>query len=188
MTTMKKLLIILFGATQITNCGNTNKNIISNQNVMTVSQIDTTKHTEDLLVNLKVLNETQINISVNNASKNLIRVYSHVETEEKHYDYFEIEAITPDHDKMFFSFYDKRDKSAPVIVELKSGESFSHTIDFLKWTERNINKETIKSAGFNHLPHGIKIRAKYRNSPCENCNEYYKSIWTGYIYSDWVDF
>lgn len=89
---------------------------------------------------------------------------------------------------MVFIFYTDREKSAPVIVELKSGENFSHTIDLFQWSEQSINKETLKKAGFNHLPNRIKIRAKYRNSPCENCNNYYKSIWTGYIYSDWVDF
>ncbi|MBI4646474.1 MAG: hypothetical protein HY738_07740 [Bacteroidia bacterium] len=70
---------------------------------------------------------------------------------------------------MAFIFYNKREKSAPVIVELKPGESFSHTIDFIQWTERSINMETLKGAGLNHLPHGIKIRAKYLNSPCGNC-------------------
>lgn len=157
------------------------------QKDMPILQIDTS-YTKDLGITLKVLNNTQLKITVSNISNRLIKAYSHVETNEKHYDYIEIEAITPDHDEMVFSFYDNRDKSAPVIVELKPSESFSHVIDFLKWSERNVNIETLKKAGFNHLPKGIKIRAKYRNSPCNNCNEYYKSIWTGFIYSDWVDF
>ena len=180
---MKILLTILFASILMSSYGQ-----ISNENAKTVTQIDTSKQTNDLVVTLKVLNDTLINISVKNVGKSLIRAYSYVKTNENHYDYFEIEAITPDHDKMYFSFYDSRDKSASIIIELKPSESFSHTIDFLQWTERNINKETLKEAGLNNLPHGIKIRAKYRNSPCENCNEYYKSIWTGYIYSDWVDF
>jgi len=159
--------------------------------IITISafgQADTLKQTKELAVNLKVLNTTQINITVKNISKDLIKAYSYVKAEDSQYDYFEIEAITPDHEQMVFIFYTDREKSAPVIVELKPGESFSHTIDLLQWSEQSSNKETLKRAGFNHLPNGIKIRAKYRNSPCENCNEYYKSIWTGYVYSDWVEF
>ena len=127
-------------------------------------------------------------ITVKNISKNIIRAYSHVKSDELHYDYFEIEAKTPDNDMMYFVFYGERDKSAPVVVSLKPGESFSHTIDFLNWAQRSINNQTLKEAGLNHLPHGIKIRAKYRNSPCDNCSDDLKSIWTGFVYSDWVDF
>ncbi len=171
--TMKKLLTIIFAVAF---------------QVFVFGQADTLTYKNNLSVSLKVLNDSQIFITVKNTSNKLIKAYSHVETYEKHYDYFEIEALTPDHDEMVFSFFDDRDRSAPFIVELKPDESFSHTIDLLQWSERSISRETLKSAELNHLPHGIKIRAKYRNSPCENCNEYYKSIWTGYIYSDWVDF
>ena len=149
---------------------------------------DTTKLKKDLLVTLKVLNDSQIIFTVKNVSNKVIQAYSHVKSDETHYDYFEIEATTPDHDKMYFVLHGDRDKSAPVIVTLKPGESFSHTINFVQWAERNINKETLKRAGLNHLPHGIKIRAKYLNSPCDNCNEALKAIWTGFVYSDWVDF
>lgn len=156
--------------------------------ISALGQADTLKQIKELAVNLKVLNKTQINITVKNISKKNIKAYSYVKSDDKQYDYFEIEAITPDHEQMVFIFYTDREKSAPVIVELKSGENFSHTIDLFQWSEQSINKETLKKAGFNYLPNRIKIRAKYRNSPCENCNDYYKSIWTGYVYSDWVDF
>lgn len=165
--------------------------IILGLSIMTAfSQSPTSVNTNDsgLVVTLKVLNEREINITVTNISQTMIRAYSHVNTYETHYDYFEIEALTPDNDSMYFVLVDDRDKSAPVIVELKPGESFSHTIDFVQWAGRSVNKATLERAGLNHLPHGIKIRAKYRNSPCDNCNEYYKSIWTGYVFSDWVEF
>lgn len=171
--TMKKLLSFIF---------------LVILNISVFGQADTSKFENGLIISLKVLNDSQIFISVKNNSFTLIKAYSHVETYEMHYDFFEIEVLTPDHDEMVFSFYDDRNRSASIIVELNPGESFSHTIDLIQWSERNINKETLNSAGFNHLPHGVKIRAKYRNSPCDNCNEYYKSIWTGSIYSDWVDF
>jgi hypothetical protein len=142
----------------------------------------------NLTVALKVLDANRIMVTVKNISDKNILAYSHVETYEKHYDYFEVEALTPDHDEMFFDFVDARDKSAPVIIKLEPGESFSHTIDYIKWTERSINKAVLKKAGFNTLPHGIKIRVKYFNAPCSSCSEYYKSIWNGTVYSEWVDF
>jgi hypothetical protein len=183
---MKSLLTIFFATIIFISCGQTTKNI--NKKSMMDSQTKNSKYIADLTVTLKVLNDSQIIISVNNTGIKNIRAYSHVETYERQFDYFEIEALTPDGDKMYFSLYENRDKSAPVIVELKPGESFSHTINLSEWSERSINIETLKRAGLNHLTHGIKIRSKYLNSPCDNCNEYYKSIWTGFIYSDWVDF
>ncbi len=156
--------------------------------ILAFGQVDTLKQSKELVVSLKVLNKTQVNITVKNISKKIINAYSYVKAENNQYDYFEIEALTPDHEQMVFVFYSDREKSVPVIVELKPDESFSHTIDLLQWSEQSINKETLSRSGFHYLHNGIKIRAKYRNSPCENCNEYYKSIWTGYVYSDWVDF
>jgi len=175
---MKKLFSILFVTLLIT----------SYVWAETSTPIDTVKQKKDIAVTLNVLNESQINITVKNISEKTIQAYSHVKSDEINYDYFEIEASTPDNDKMYFDFYSDRDKSAPVIVTLKPGESFSHTINFVKLAERSINKETLIRAGLNHLPHGIKIRAKYRNSPCDNCSEALKAIWTGYVYSEWVDF
>lgn len=141
-----------------------------------------------LQVSLKKLTENQINITVTNAGKKNIRAYSHVEAGEKHYDYFEVEALTPDGERMYFNFTESRLKSAPVIVDLKPAGNFSHTIDLVQWSGRSTNKQSLKKAGFNNLPHGIKIRLKYFNQPCDNCSEYYKSIWTGYVYSDWIQF
>jgi hypothetical protein len=143
---------------------------------------------QELSVSLKVLKPDSISILVKNINPKTITAYSHVITHEKHYDYFELEAITPDGEQLYFDFVDNRNKSAPVIVMLKPGESFSHTLNLQKWSERSINKGMLKKAGFNYLPRGIKIRAKYRNSPCDNCNHYYKSIWTGYVYSEWTPF
>jgi hypothetical protein len=185
MDKVKMLFTILFGAIILSGCGQNNDNNNISQMDSTVKEIDTSNQ---LAVSLKVLNENEINITVTNVCSKIVRAYSYVKTYENHYDYFEVEALTPDHDEMVFSFVDSRDKSAPIIVELKPGESFSHTIDLIKWSERSVNVDVLKRAGLNHLPHGIKIRAKYRNSPCDNCNEYYKSIWTGFIYSKWVNF
>jgi hypothetical protein len=39
-------------------------------------QVDTIQQSKELVVKFKVLNKTQIRITVNNISKNLIKVYS----------------------------------------------------------------------------------------------------------------
>jgi hypothetical protein len=143
---------------------------------------------DELKVELKALDENNINISVNNISNKNITAYSYVKTYENQYDYFVIEALIPGHDKIVLYFIDDRDQSGPVIVKLLPGESISHDIDLVKWSTRRINKDALKKSGFEHLPHGIKIRAKYTNAPCKDCNDYYKSIWTGSVYSGWVDF
>lgn len=163
-------------------------NIFSKQGDILITKIHAAKNASDLMVTLKVLSATEINISVKNISKHLIRLYSHVNAQEKHFDFFDVEAITLDFREMVFRFFDDRNRSARIIVELKPNESFSHTIDFVAWTKRTANKETFKKVGLTKLPTGTKIRAKYYNTPCENCNEYYKSIWTGSVYSDWVNF
>lgn len=144
--------------------------------------------TNGLSLKLDVLNNNEIRVTVKNISKKVIMAYSYVKTYENHYDYFEVEAQTPDGDKIFLSFVADREQSAPVIVELKPGESFSHKINLKQWAERPINSKSLKDAGLNHLPNGIKIRAKYLKQPCSDCSEYYKSIWSGYIYSDWQKF
>ncbi len=148
---------------------------------------DTNSSLVDLKLELKILNKREIWLKITNLSPQMICAYSHVIGEEKHYDYFEIEAATPDYEHLYFSLYNERLKSAPVIVELQPNESFEHTIDLLAWINREVNWATLQRAGLQHLSDlkSLKIRAKYRNSPCQNCNEYYKSIWTGFVYSEW---
>jgi hypothetical protein len=143
---------------------------------------------KDLSVSLQVLKNDSIRITVKNISKKSITAYSHVECGEKHYDWFEVEGLTPDHEELYFDFTDSRERSAPVIVTLKPGKSFSHTLSLAAWAERGGNKAMLKKAGFNYLPRGIQIRVKYYNSPCQDCSAYYKSIWTGVVYSGWVKF
>jgi len=151
---------------------------------------DAQYQSKDLKVNLKVVKGGKIEVSVTNITTKMLRLYSHVIADIKHYDYFEIEAYTPDYEHIYgISMAGDRDKSAPVIVELAPQKSFSHTIDLNYWLATPHNIQTLQRyAQLQTLPDkcGVKIRVKYRNSPCTDCNEYYKSIWTGYAYSEWV--
>lgn len=146
------------------------------------------KTSNSLIVALQVIDDSLIKVTVTNISDSTIEAYSYVKTHENHYDYFELEALSPDNDRFCLSFSDDRDKSAPIIETLKPGSSLTHTINLKSWAERWFNKSVLKKAGFNYLPHGIKIRMKYFKGECSNCNEYYKSIWSGVIYSDWVEY
>lgn len=144
---------------------------------------------KSLKIDLKVLKEGKIQVSVTNLTNKTLRLYSHVKAEENHYDYFEIEAYTPDYEHIYgISLMKDRDKSAPVIVELSSQKNFTHIINLDYWVGMYHNQLILKKYGLQTLPQkcGVKIRVKYRNSPCTDCSEYYKAIWTGYVYSDWV--
>lgn len=153
-----------------------------------ISPVMDSLNNKELLVELTVLDEDSIKIKVTNISDKMLRLYSHVEADIRHYDYFEVEAITPDNEHLYFSFVGDRDKSAPVILELEPNKSFEHEINLLEWANSAYNQRTLKTIGFNHLSSFkfFKMRAKYFNQPCEDCSDYYKSIWSGYCYSEWT--
>lgn len=50
--------------------------------ISTLGQADTLKQIKELAVNLKVLNKTQINITVKNISKKNIKAYSYVKSDD----------------------------------------------------------------------------------------------------------
>jgi hypothetical protein len=142
---------------------------------------------KSLKVDLKVLKEGKIQVKITNISSSSLDLYSHVKAGEKlHYDFFELEAKTPDYEHIYgIDFIDNRDKAYPVVVQLKPNTSFSHTINLVEWSEKEHNKQTLwKYAQIQSLPQkcGIKIRIKYYNSQTEEG----KRIWQGYAYSDWV--
>lgn len=168
-------------------CGQINQATNNTESTLIIEPMDTSRNTKELLVDLTILDENFIEITVTNISEKIVRAYSHVLADELHYDYFEVEAITPDYEHLYFSFYADREKSAPIIVELQPQESFTHKIDLLSWANSSTNKATLETIGFQQLSsfRSFKLRAKYRNSPCQDCNAYYKSIWSGYCYSEW---
>jgi hypothetical protein len=138
-----------------------------------------------LSASLEVVKNDSIRITVKNISKKTVAAYSNVICRENQYDYFELEAITPDNKKLVFNFYDDRPTYAPVLALLGPNESFSHTISLTDWSDRIINQAALKNAGLKSLPRGTKLRAKYLSSEADSFNHF---IWSGYVYSDWVTF
>lgn len=151
-------------------------------------QIAAKQKTEDLKLDLLVQSDSNIVVTVTNTSKKNIEAYSHVETYERHYDYFSLDCETEDGKKFELNFLADRDKSASVIVKLAPGESFSHTINIEAWSRRDINVASLKAAGLKSLPDKFTMKAVYRNEPCTTCNDYYKSIWSGSVESEMVEY
>jgi hypothetical protein len=85
----------------------------------------------------------------NRAGKNTY--FSHVEAGERHYDPFLVELVWPTagpggcaagaavRKSRTIGLWDERDKSAPVMVTLGPGKSFSHTVDLDAWARRKVN-------------------------------------------------
>lgn len=142
---------------------------------------------KSLQVDLKVLKDGKIEVKITNIYSHDLYLNSHVKAGENlHYDFFELEAITPDYEHIYgIDFIDDRDKAYLVVAQLKPKESITHTINLLEWTEKVHNQQTLwKYAQIRSLPQkcGVKIRIKYYNSLTEEK----RKIWKGHVYSDWV--
>jgi hypothetical protein len=142
-----------------------------------------------LHLSLKKIDERSVEVRLTNVSKQVVRLYSYVETGvERHYDNFEIVLLTPDNEQMYLSFYADRDKSASIIVELKPNENLTHTIDLVFWANHYVNHSELQKIGLFHLSsiNSLKAKARYFNQPCQDCAEYYQAIWSGYCESEWT--
>lgn len=142
---------------------------------------------KSLQVDLKVLKDGKIEVKITNIYSHDLYLNSHVKAGESlHYDFFELEAKTPDYEHIYgIDFIDSRDKAYPVTIQLKPKESITHTINLLELLEKAHNKQTLwEYAKIRSLPQkcGVKIRIKYYNSQTEEK----RKIWRGYVYSDWV--
>lgn len=128
-------------------------------------------------------NEAFLFVRIENTGNTSITTYSHVLTHEKHYDWFSIrlfskEAVLSEYDNRYIpiTLMDSRDKSAAIFDTLQPGEHFEHMINLHEWIGRDINQNL-------SLEGEYQIQVIYENKPCTNCNEFYKSFWTGNIES-----
>ncbi len=143
-----------------------------------------------LALSIKKRDERSIEVRLTNRSKHVLRLYSHVETgEERHYDNFNVILRTPDYEELHLSFYSDRLRSAPIIVELQPNENLIHTIDLVYWANHYTNSAQLKNIGLFHLSSIdlLKVKARYFNQPCKDCDEYHQAIWVGNCDSDWVE-
>lgn len=145
-----------------------------------------------LALTLTILNKTDIKLTLTNTSNAALYLYSHVEAEEKHYDFFHIEAASPDGDEMHFSLYEDRLKSAPIVELVQSQHSLSHTINVVHWANKPVNREELRRAGLFALSdiRPFRLRAMYRYIPGTKhaFTQEYPHVWTGSIVSEWAQF
>lgn len=124
-----------------------------------------------------------ITVELKNIGNKPITAYSHVETYERHYDWFSFrvyakEAEVSGVNKSFIPILlvSDREQSAPVHVSLKPGDAITHSINLFDWMNRKVNQNLKLSGEF-------QIQAVYKNDPCTDCNDFYKSIWVGTLES-----
>ena len=143
------------------------------------------------VLTLMILNRTDIKLTLTNRSNRALYLYSHVEAEENHYDFFEIEARTPDGEEMHVSLYEDRLKSAPVVELVDSQCSFSHTINLVHWANKPVNRQELSRAGLFTLSdiRSFRLRAMYRYIPGSKraFTQEYPHVWTGAIVSEWAE-
>jgi hypothetical protein len=149
-------------------------------------------HEPALFLSLTILNKTDIKLTLTNSSNAALYLYCHVAAEEKHYDFFHIEARTPDGDEMHFSLYEDRLKSAPIVELVQSQHSFSHTINLVHWANKPVNREELRRARLFTLSdiRSFRLRAIYQYIPGSKrtFTQEYPHVWTGSIVSEWGEF
>ncbi len=150
------------------------------------------KYESPLSLSIKILNKTDIKITLTNTSNAALYLYSHVEAEEKHYDFFHIEARSLDGDEMHFSLYEERLKSAPIVELLPAQDTLLHTVNLVHWANKPVNREELRRMGLFSLSdiRTFRLRAMYRYIPGSRSTftQEYPHVWTGLIVSDWADF
>jgi hypothetical protein len=146
---------------------------------------------QPLSLALTILNKTDIKLALTNSSNAALYLYSHVEAEEKHYDFFHIEAFTLDGDEMHFSLYEDRLKSAPIVELVQSQHSLSHTINLVHWANKPVNREELRRTGLFSLSdiRTFRLRAMYRYIPGSKhaFTQEYPHVWTGLTVSEWAE-
>jgi len=77
-------------------------------------------------------------LTLYNGSDNPLKVLSHVDADDRHYDWFRI-ILAGTTETRLLHLYDDRDESGRVIVDLSPGASLAHVIDVVAWAKRKAN-------------------------------------------------
>jgi len=91
-----------------------------------------------------------ITITLTNQGPEMLKVLSHIAAHETHLDPFQAEiepatlcplptSLSDDPVSRTIGFTDERDKSAPVIKNLRHGDFISHEVDLQAWARRKVN-------------------------------------------------
>lgn len=135
----------------------------------------TSKPSNDLELTASVEPTTlKVDVSLHNVGKKPLKVRSHIEAGERHYDPFTITLEWPTLDgksctkrnRVELSLLDNRDESAAIDATLQPGGSITHTIDVPAWAKKPFNGTHILGGGL------YKINVRYRFTGD-------KTIWNG---------
>jgi hypothetical protein len=77
-------------------------------------------------------------VALYNAGPDLLRVLSYVDAGERHYDPFTIVLTGPIASRTLH-FYDDRNESGLVIVDLEPGQTCEHVLELDAWAKRKAN-------------------------------------------------
>ena len=102
-----------------------------------------------------------ITITLTNQGPEILKVLSHIAAHEIHLDPFQAQiepaticplptSLSDDPVSRTIGFTDERDKSAPVIKNLRHGDFIRHQVDLQAWAQREVNGgKPIKSGCYN---------------------------------------
>jgi hypothetical protein len=107
-----------------------------------------------------------------NVGREPIRALSHVAAGEWQYDWFSVALSGADGTSRTLEFYDDRDESGVVVVEIPPGDVMQHRVDLQDWSTRVVN-------GSRPLDRGdYRMNAVYEVSP-ENAAGRGDGVWAG---------
>jgi len=85
-------------------------------------------------------------LTLHNGGSNALKVLSHVEAADRHYDWSSI-VLVKDAETRSLHFYDDREESHRVVVDLAPGEDLEHVLDVVAWAKRKPNGARPLAAG-----------------------------------------
>jgi hypothetical protein len=122
-----------------------------------------------------------ITITLTNQGPEMLKVLSHIAAHETHLDPFQAQlepatlcplptSLSDDPVSRTIGFTDERDKSAPVIKNLRHGDFIRHQIDLQAWAQRKVNGGKPIKPGCYNLVMSYTVRDQ-------------EEVWNGTVYS-----
>lgn len=96
------------------------------------------KVSEKLMLGLSCPAANTVRLHLKNAGAQPLRVWSHVEAEETHLDWFTL-YIESEKTRRTLRLSDSRERSAAMDATLKPGEALHHDLNILDWSGREVN-------------------------------------------------
>lgn len=116
---------------------------------------------------------TLARLTLRNTGPTPLRLISHVDAGERHYDPFVITLVDVNEVMRTLRFIADRNESARVVVELAPGADLEHEIDLAAWALRPVNGGRPLAGG------AYDAEARYQVAP-------EPGLWSGSLASGWI--